>query len=118
MSTMETITIYHNNRCRKSREALDILEKKKAKLQIIDYLNNAPSEKELKSVLSKLGMKPEEIVRKGEDIFKKKFKGKIMSDADWIKALSKNPILIERPIVIKGNKAVVGRPPENIKKLL
>jgi len=84
---------------------------------VVDYLKNPPGEKELRDLLVKLDMEPEELVRKGEDIYKEKFKGKKMGDDDWIKAMVKNPILIERPIVVNGNRAILGRPPENVKKL-
>lgn len=112
------ITIYHNTRCGKSRCALDILQKKKAEINVIEYLKVPPTEKELKEILKKLGMKAEDILRKKEDLFIKKFSGKKYSENEWIAILVKNPILIERPIVVKGNKAVIGRPPENILQLL
>ena len=72
----------------------------------------------MKSILFKLGVSPTEILRKGEAIFKEKFKGKEFSDEEWLKILVENPKLIERPIIIKGDKAVVGRPPENVNSLL
>ena len=109
--------IYHNNRCTKSRCALALLQEKTNSIQIIDYLKNPPNEKTLKDLLKKLGIKAEEIIRKKENIFIELFKGKRFSENEWIKILSTNPILIERPIIIKGNKAVIGRPPENIYSL-
>ena len=115
---MEKIIIYHNNRCTKSRNALELIQKREKDVQVIEYLKNPPSEKELKDILKKLGMKAEEIIRKKEKLFQEKFSGKTISNDEWIKILCKNPILIERPIVIKGNKAVIGRPTENILKLL
>ena len=69
-------------------------------------------------LVAMLGIKPEQLLRKGEKIFKEEYKGKDLSDAEWIKAMAANPILIERPIVVKGNKAVLGRPPENVLELL
>lgn len=110
--------IYHNPRCTKSRETLAILEGSGQKIEIIEYLKVPPTAKELKSILAKLGMKAEQLVRKGEDIYKEKFKGKTLSESQWIEALVKNPVLIERPIVVRGEKAVLGRPPENVKSLL
>jgi arsenate reductase len=115
---MEQTIIYHNNRCTKSRCALELIEKKTKKFRVIEYLKDPPSEKELKSILKKLGMKAEEIIRKKEPLFITKFKGKNFTEAQWIKVLAKHPILIERPIVVKGNKAVIGRPTENINQLL
>lgn len=115
---MEKIIIYHNNRCTKSRCALELIEKKTKNFQVIDYLKNPPSEKELKSILKKLGLKAEEIIRKKEPLFKEKYQGKKFTEDQWIKILVQNPILIERPIVVKGNKAVIGRPTENVEKIL
>src|ERR1035437_3400890 len=101
------ITIYHNNRCTKSRCALELIEKKTKDFEVIEYLKTPPSEKELKEILKKLGMKAEEIIRKKEPLFKEKFAKKQFSEDQWIKILVQNPILIERPIVVKGNKAVI-----------
>jgi arsenate reductase len=111
------ITIYHNNRCTKSRCALELIEKKTKDFKVIEYLKTPPSEKGLKDILKKLGMKAEEIIRKKEPLFNEKFFGKKFSEDQWVKILVQNPILIERPIVVKGNKAVIGRPTENILKL-
>ena len=110
--------IYHNPRCRKSRETLNLLEEKNQDFEIIEYLDNPPTEKELKDILKKLDKKPVDIIRKNEQIFKDNFKGKELSDDEWIKVLVSNPKLIERPIVVKGNKAVLGRPPENVLDLI
>src|SRR4051812_43797439 len=104
------ITIYHNNRCTKSRCALELIEKKTKDFQVIEYLKIPPTEKEIKGILKKLGMKPEDIIRKKEPLFLEKFKDKKLTEEQWIKVLAKNPILIERPIIVKGNKAVIGRP--------
>jgi arsenate reductase len=112
------ITIYHNPRCSKSRETLDLLKEGKEELNIIEYLQTPPTAEELKKVISKLGIPAEELVRKGEVLYKEKYKGKKMSDAQWIKILSENPTLIERPIVVKGKQAIIGRPPANIYKLM
>lgn len=110
--------IYHNPRCRKSRETLQLIEDKGATVEIVEYLKDIPSISELKEVLGKLNMKASEIVRKGEAIYKENFKGKDLSEEEWLKALVENPKLIERPIVVKGDKAVIGRPPENVEELL
>jgi len=110
--------IYHNNRCRKSREGLAVLEKLNQDFEIVNYLETPPTVNELKNLLKKLGMKPIELVRKNEAIWKEQFKGKELSDEAIIAAMSTYPKLIERPIIVKGSKAVIGRPVENIQKLL
>ncbi|RFC53600.1 arsenate reductase (glutaredoxin) [Brumimicrobium aurantiacum] len=110
--------IYHNPRCSKSRNALQILEEKGADVEVVKYLDDTPSKTELKALLGKLGMKAEEIVRKGEKDYKENFKGKSLSDDEWIDAFIQYPKLIERPIFVNGDKAVVGRPPENVLELL
>ena len=111
-------TIYHNPRCGKSRDTLAILQAKGIEPEIVEYLKVPPSKEALRGILKMLGMKPEQMVRKGEDVFKQKFAGKILTDDQWLDALAKNPILIERPIVVKGTKAVIGRPPENVLRLI
>lgn len=110
--------IYHNPRCRKSRETLAILEEKGIQPDIILYLQDNPGKSELAGVLQKLGMKASEIVRKSEQIYKDNFKGKDLSEDEWLEALVQYPKLIERPIVIKGDKAVLGRPPQNVLDLI
>lgn len=112
------ITLYHNPRCRKSRETLKLIQDKGADLEIKEYLKEPPTEGELKEVLAKLGWQPLQLIRKQEAVFKEKYKGRELSDLQWIKAMVANPILIERPIAIKGDRAVVGRPPANVKQLL
>ena len=106
--------IYHNPRCSKSRKTLAIIREKGEEVEIVEYLNNPPNKIELKEVLKKLGMKPGQIIRKGESIYKENYKGKSYTDEEWIEIMANNPILMERPIVVKGNKAVIGRPPENV----
>lgn len=106
--------ILHNNRCSKSRSALEVLKNKGVDFEIVNYLENPLSADEIKDLLKKLGLKAEAIIRKGEPDFKANYKGEKMTENDWIKAMVKFPKLIERPIIIKGDKAVVGRPAENI----
>ena len=103
--------IWHNPRCSKSREALKLLEEEGIEPQIRQYLKETPSEQEVNDLIKKLGIKPEQLIRKGEAIFKENFKGKTLSNEEWIKAMVEYPKLIERPIVISGDKAVIGRPP-------
>jgi len=110
-------TIYHNPRCRKSREALEILSSSKNEVEVVEYLKTALTKKDIEGVLDKLKCNPLEIIRKGEVIFKEKYKGKELNKEEWVEALLEYPILIERPIVIKGDTAVVGRPPERVKEL-
>ncbi|NNK81178.1 MAG: arsenate reductase (glutaredoxin) [Flavobacteriales bacterium] len=112
------IEIYHNPRCRKSREALQLLESKGIEPTVVEYLKELPSRKELEMTLAKLNMKPSQLLRKGELIFKEKFRGMNFNEDEWLDILMEYPKLIERPIVIKGNKAVVGRPIENVEELI
>ena len=111
------IKIYHNPRCGKSREGLAILENSENDFEIIKYLENVPSKNELAAIIKILGISPMQLVRTNEAIWKEKFKGKSMTDDEVISAMVAFPKLIERPIVIKDKKGVVGRPPEKIKDL-
>lgn len=114
---MAEMIIYHNPRCGKSRTTLQLIREKGIEPQIIEYLKEVPSKEEIKSLLQKLGCTPEEIIRKGESVYKENFKGKSFSENEWIDILHANPILIERPIVVSGKKAILGRPPENVNEL-
>ena len=111
-------TIYHNPRCRKSRETLALLEQRNESIDIVLYLDNPPSEEELRKILGLLKLSTLELVRKNEQIWKDNYKGKTMSDDAIITAMVQNPKLIERPIVIKNGKAALGRPPENVVEIL
>lgn len=112
------IKIYHNSRCSKSRCGLEILENSGKEFEVVKYLENVPNENELKAIISLLNISPIQLVRKNEKVWKEEFKGKELSDADVIKAMVNNPKLIERPIVINGNKAVIGRPSDNILEII
>ncbi|MCB0524269.1 MAG: arsenate reductase family protein [Saprospiraceae bacterium] len=103
------IYIYHNKRCGKSRCALQEIETTGQPFKVIEYLNNPPSETELKHMLKLLDKKPLDLIRRKEEVFKLKFKGQELSDDAWIKVMVENPILIERPIVVAGDKAWVAR---------
>jgi arsenate reductase (glutaredoxin) len=118
IARMSDYTIYHNPRCSKSRETLALLEHAGATPRIVEYLKTPPTAAELKAIVAKLGIEPEQLVRKGEDVYKTSYAGKTLTAAQWIDAMVKHPVLIERPIVIKGKQAILGRPPENVKKLL
>ncbi len=111
-------TIYHNPRCSKSRQGLALLEESGKEFEIIKYLDGNITIKELEAIISKLGIKPLDLVRKNEAIWKSDFKGKELTDKQIIEAMVANPKLIERPIVINGNKAVVGRPPQTILNII
>ena len=104
--------IYHNPRCTKSRQTLQLIENTGQDVQVIEYLKTPPTADELKSLLNLLGMKPEQLLRKNEAVFKEQFKGKSFTDDEWINIMIEHPKLIERPIVVQGDKAVLGRPPE------
>ena len=108
------IKIYHNPRCRKSREGLAILEKSNKEFEIVRYLDDIPSVETLTEIIKLLGITPIQLVRKTESIWKENYKRKELSDSEIIEAMIANPKLIERPIVISNKKAVIGRPPENI----
>lgn len=109
--------ILHNPRCRKSREGLQILQEQNEAFEVIEYLKSPLDVKEIEDLLAKLNISPLELVRTGESIWKENYKGKDLSDEQIVKAMADHPKLIERPIVIKGEKAIVGRPPELIRTL-
>ena len=115
---MAEITILHNPKCGKSRATLALIEAHGETPRIVEYLKTPPTRTELKAILEKLGMRPGQLLRKGEEVYKSKYAGKTLSDAQWVDAMVEHPILIERPIVIRGNRAVLGRPPENVNLLL
>ena len=115
---MAKVKIYHNPRCSKSRQGLQLLKENNVDFEVVEYLKNPPTKDELKELIKKLGIKPIDLVRKNEKIWKENFKGKDLTDEQIIDAMVTYPKLIERPIVIKDDKAVVGRPPENILELI
>ena len=113
----EKYTVYRNPRCSKSRMAVDYLNKEGKDVEIIEYLKETPTKEEFLEVLEKLNQPASTILRKGEPIFKENFRGKDLTDSQWVDAMLEFPKLIERPIVIKANKAVVARPTELIDSL-
>ncbi len=115
---MSSFTIYHNPKCTKSRATLALLQERGIEPTVIEYLKTPPTAPELKAIIGKLGITPEQLVRKGENVYKEKFAGQKLTDAQWVEAMVNNPILIERPIVVSGKRAVLGRPPENVGELL
>ncbi len=116
---MTQITIYHNPKCSKSRQTLELLKEKGIEPKVIEYLKNIPTKEELKELIKKLNITPKDLLRTNEDIYKelKKQNGE-PNEMQAIEWMLENPKLIERPIVVKNDKAVLGRPPENIKNLL
>lgn len=110
--------IYHNPRCSKSRKGLAYLEEKGCKFDVVKYLDEGFSEQELSELISQSGKKPFDFVRQHEQLFKEEYKGKELSDQEWITVLVENPRLIHRPIVVNNGKAVLGNPPENIDEIL
>lgn len=112
------ITYWHNPRCSKSRTGLDLLEQNGAQVEVRKYLEDAPSADELREVLSKLGIEPIDMMRTGEKRFKELGLSKSSPADELISAMAENPILIERPLAIAGDKAAIGRPPEDLLSLL
>ncbi len=112
------LQIYHNSRCRKSRECLVFLNETKQEFEVINYLETPPSFEELKIIIQKLAIKPIALVRQKEKIWIEKFKEKSLSDDEIIQAMISTPILIERPIVINGEKAIIARPLENVATII
>lgn len=115
---VKKIQILYNPRCSKCREALNLLEGESCEIEVVEYLKEKITKKELKSILAKLGLKAVDIVRKKEELYLKKFKDKKFTNEEWIQILLENPILIERPIVIDGYTAIIGRPPELVVDLV
>ena len=112
------IKIYHNPRCTKSRQGLEVLENSGEQFEIVKYLENIPTKDELRKVLGYLSIPAENLVRKNESIWKENYRDKKLSEQEILEAMIQYPKLIERPIVIKDNKAVIGRPTEKIYELL
>jgi len=114
----ETIRIYYNPRCSKCRDTAALVSERGYATELVEYLVTPPDKEELRSLLLKLGMKPLELIRKGEEIFKQNYAGRSLGDEEWLDALAAHPLLLERPIVVRGNRAVVARPPGKALDLL
>ncbi|MGB3869477.1 MAG: arsenate reductase (glutaredoxin) [Flavobacteriales bacterium] len=115
---MADYTIYHNPRCSKSREALALLKENGIEPKVIQYLKDVPTRKELELLVMQLGIPASELVRRNEALYKEKYKGLKLNEHEWVRVMHENPQLIERPVVVKGHKAVIGRPTENVKELI
>jgi len=114
-----SIKIYHNPRCSKSRQTLQLLEEKGVNPEIVEYLKAAPSKEELETVLSLLNLAPRDLMRKGEAVYKEQsLADESLSSDQLVAAMLENPILIERPIVLANGKAAIGRPPESVLDIL
>ena len=112
------VTIYHNPKCSKSRATLALLEGRGVEPRVIEYLKSPPTVSELRALVRMLGIRPEQLVRKSENVYRTRYAGKALSDEQWIAAMAQDPVLIERPIVVRGNRAAIGRPAENVLALL
>lgn len=110
--------IYHNPRCSKSRDSFNLLTEKGIEFETVEYLKTPLTKEELKALLVKLAIPAKDLIRKGEKDFKENFKGKELSEDEWVDAMIQFPKLIERPIVVKGDKAVIGRPVEKVIALI
>ena len=114
-----SVTIYHNPRCSKSRQTLSLLQEKSININVIEYLKTPPDISQLKQILKQLGYEPRQLMRKSEQIYKDLDLGNENKTAeDLVNAMAQNPILIERPIVLSGDKAAIGRPPESVLNIL
>lgn len=115
---MTQVTIYHNPRCSKSRQTLELLQEHGVEPTVVEYLKTPPNAAELQSLLTKLGLSADELLRKKETLYKELGLAGVNDDDALIAAMINNPKLIERPIVVKGDKAAIGRPPESVLGIL
>jgi len=113
------LKIYHNPRCSKSRQTLQLIKDADVEVEIVEYLKTPPTEDELHNLIASLNLPIEYLIRKSEEIYKTEFKGKNLSEDEWIKALVENPKMLERPIVVnEEGEAILGRPPKNVGRFL
>lgn len=115
---MAGIKIYHNGECSKSRGALEILEEKGVPYEVRFYLTEPLTKDELTALLDMLGMQPSQLIRTGEVLYKERFGGKDLPEDEWLQVLLEHPVLMQRPIVVKGTQAIIARPPEKVLELL
>lgn len=115
----DTVTIYHNPRCSKSRQTMALLEEQGVQPEVVEYLKTPPDEAQLRAILDMLNIPPRQLLRKTEAIYKDlNLKDANLSDEQLIEAMLEHPKLIERPIVVRGNQAAIGRPPETVLEIL
>jgi arsenate reductase len=112
------VTVYHNPRCSKSRQTLELLKSQGIDAELVLYLETPPNTAELAGLLKKLGISAHQLIRKSEQVYKDNFRNIEMTEQQWLEAMSKHPKLIERPIVVNGDRATLGRPPENVLEIL
>ena len=110
--------IYHNPRCSKSRKTLALIQEKWKEVEIIEYMGNPPTFEDLELILVKLAISPIDLIRNKEEIWEEEYKGKELKDDEIIQAIVNHPKIMERPIVINGMKAIIGRPPENVLEII
>ena len=115
---MDALRLYHNAACSKSRGACELLAEAGVDAEIVHYLETPPTRTELEDLLRKLGMSPSELIRRGEHVFQERYAGRELSEAEALDALLAHPILMERPIAVRGERAIVARPPERVRELL
>lgn len=115
---MEEVSIFFNSECQKCNSVMEILKQKQIQAKVINYLDGNITEEALRNVLDKLKIPAEKLVRKTESVYKENFDDKEMTEKDYIQAMLKYPILIQRPIIVKGNQAIIGRPPEHVLDIL
>lgn len=116
---MTTVTIWHNPRCSKSRQALALIEARGIRPEVVEYLKTPPSREEVARVVQLLGISPMELMRKGETVYKElEIAVRPLGDDELIAAMAANPVLIERPVVLANGKAALGRPPEKVLEIL
>jgi len=112
------LRLYHNARCSKSRSAYSLLAERDSAPELVDYLHAPLSKEDLRDLATKLGLAPSALVRRGEDVFREHFEGRTLTEEEWLEVLVAHPILLERPILVRGDRAVIGRPPERVLELL
>ncbi len=115
---MKTVTLYHNPRCSKSRATEKLIAEKGYQADVVRYLETPPDRAMLQAIIQRLGIAPKQLIRTGEAVFKENYADQVLSDEQWIDAMLAHPVLIERPIVVNGDKAVIGRPPEKVLEIL
>ena len=115
---MKDVSIWHNPKCSKSRAAMEILEENNCDTEVIKYLETNPDETQIKTILKMLGITPRELMRQKEELYKEMKLKEETNDEALISAMAKNPKLIERPIIIKNGRAIIGRPTEKIAEFL